>query len=355
MKKSFRILFLAYGLLEMNMDRNARGAFKPSDHYDGKRFFNLEPNARDAKSIFDILKWKLFEKPKPWPDPSKDPTYILKSTEVKLPGDLVVTWINHASILIQWRGVAILTDPIFAEKLGPFGFLNLRRYKPAGLSFEELPPIDFVFLSHNHYDHLDLPTLNLLENRDHPRYIVPLGLGSILSHIPSVRITELDWWEEFSDPVTQLRLILTPAQHWSKRGLFDTNRSLWGGAFLKLQSHSLFFGGDTGYGGHFKQIRERLGSPSVALIPIGAYEPRWFMKSSHLNPDDAVMAHLDLESKQSIAIHFGTFRLSDESMDDPEKELKLALKQRSIPLEYFAIPKNGQRFVFKEENARGGT
>jgi L-ascorbate metabolism protein UlaG (beta-lactamase superfamily) len=321
--------------------------FKKSDHCDGKKFYNLDARQRQKKSFVEVLKWKARQTSKPWPNNKIDD---LQTPQISTPvedDDLRITYVNHATALIEWRAISILTDPVLSEKLGPFNFLNLRRFRDPGIGFNTMPKIDFVFISHNHYDHLDSPTLEQLESRDRPRYIVPLGVSALLPSQAHSRITELDWWQSFRTADEQLTITLTPAQHWSRRTLFDMNRTLWAGALFKCRSQSVFFAGDSGYSSHFQRIREELGRPDVALLPIGAYEPRWFMKSAHMNPEDAVQAHLDLKAKNSLGIHFGTFRLTDEGIDDPIHDLKAALTKNGIQKNLFIAPKNGETFQFK--------
>ncbi len=194
-------------------------------------------------------------------------------------------------------------------------------------------------LSHNHYDHFDVPSIQDLWKRDHPLFIVPLRNGKLIRSLGIHKVIELDWWQEHRLSAEQ-SFILTPAKHWSRRGFFDYCKALWGGFILKSPDLQIFFAGDTAYSGHFKMIQERYGAMDLSLLPIGAYEPRWFMREFHMNPEDAVEAHIDLESKLSMAIHFGTFRLTDEGIDDPVKHLHESLTARN--LSNFIAPDHGQ-------------
>jgi L-ascorbate metabolism protein UlaG (beta-lactamase superfamily) len=192
---------------------------------------------------------------------------------------------------------------------------------------------------------MDMDSLKYIDQHHHPLFIVPLGNQKLLNEEGINNVVELDWFETHT--IHNIDFILTPAQHWSARGLFDRCDALWGGFFIKTNSQSLFFAGDTGYGSHFKQIYEKIGAPDIALLPIGAYEPRWFMKDAHMNPDDAVLAHIDLHAKRSIPIHYGTFQLTNEGIDDPIKDLKIALKKHSITWDIFKIMNVGQTESFQ--------
>lgn len=314
-----------------------------SDHFDGKKFHNLNPEAVGREGILAVLKWKLSTTPQTWPDLMEDnhPPNIVPRVHGH---EARFTYINHASMLIQYQGINMITDPHFSLRTSPLQFLGPRRHRKAGLEIDQLPPIDFVLISHNHYDHMDTDSLKALEARFHPKYFVGLGDRKNLPAECRASTTEMDWWQEHTleDGV---KIIYVPVQHWSSRTPFDTNDALWGGYVIHSREKKIFFAGDTGYADHFKKLRERMGPMDVSLLPIGAYEPRWFMKDNHMNPEDAVLAHIDLESKQSLGIHFGTFQLTDEGMEDPVVHLKEALLKHKQPLDKFIAPKNGQVFV----------
>ena len=318
--------------------------FAPSDHCDGTRFFNLDRDAETHKSLGAVLKWKLGPAAQEWPRKKLNDGATPQISSPVEKDDLRITFVNHATVLIQWKSLNILTDPVFSEKLGPLSIMNIKRYRDAGISFEQLPKIDYVFVSHNHYDHLDLPTIAKIEDRDHPKYVFPLGLGDYLPKASRERITELDWWQSMKDEKSGLEIIFVPSQHWSRRSMTDTNMSLWGAAVFRAHGRSVYFGGDTGYASHFYLTFEKLGAMDVALIPIGAYEPRWFMKTSHMNPEEAIVAHRDLHSKRSIGIHFGTFKLTDEGIEDPARDLREGLSKHGIAPSQFEVPRNGQTF-----------
>lgn len=322
--------------LELSKNRKER---KTSDHFDGKRFFN--PQGPDERSFLSFLKWQWSRKALPWP---KKRDLVLKTLprERLDSNECVITFVNHSTVLIQWEGLNVLTDPIWSERCGPMGLLGPKRVHPPGLAFEHLPPIDLVLISHNHYDHLDVRTLKKLNSLHHPRFITGLGNKKLLHKHGINRVEELDWWEEigFTD---FLKIAFVPAKHFSARSLLDRNRSLWGGFVLSASSGCIYFAGDTGYGFHFKKIYETFGPPRLALLPIGAYEPRWFMEPVHLSPEEALNAHHELKAKTSVGIHFGTFHLSDEGIDEPWKKLKNSMVLNGISDEAFWVLQPGQQ------------
>lgn len=311
-----------------------------SDHFDGERFHNLDRAKTIKKGFAEVLKWRFSGRPMgPWPARAEN------AHRPELPrslgaGEVAVTGINHATDLIQFAGLNVLTDPIFSERASPLSWIGPRRVRPPGLDFDALPPIDAVLVSHNHYDHMDLRILRRLHRCHRPRFVVPLGNARTLLSAGIDGAVELDWWE--STPLgDEASATLVPVQHWSGRGLFDRRRALWGGFFLRRGGATAFFAGDTGYGEHFKLIRERLGPPDLSLLPIGAYEPRWFMKDQHVDPDEAVRAHLDLGSRLSAGMHFGTFRLTDEGMNDPVTALEESRRARGVADAAFPALHNG--------------
>jgi N-acyl-phosphatidylethanolamine-hydrolysing phospholipase D len=247
---------------------------------------------------------------------------------------LQVTWIGHSTFLIQLKGISILTDPVFSQRASPVPFAGPRRYSQPALSLGQLPPIDYVVVSHNHYDHMDLASISKLATG--PTWLVPLNNASYLRGVGVDKIVELDWWD--SHCVEGLSFTATPAQHWSARGIFDRCNALWSGWAIDDASHSIYFAGDTGYNAfQFKEIGARLGPFDVGLIPIGAYEPRWFMKDMHVNPEEAVKLHLDSRSKQSFAMHWGTFPLTAEPPGSPPLQLAKALTRAQVPPSHFSV------------------
>lgn len=318
--------------------------YPKSDHHDGRVFFNTDPNMRELKGLTDVIKWRLGNKAKPWPEGV--PMGPVPDVSAPVPaGQARVTMVNHACLLVQLAGVNLLTDPLYSERASPTSFAGPKRVRPPGIPMERLPKVDVVVVSHNHYDHLDTATLKRLWERDRPKMIVPLGTADLLAEQGIEGVTELDWWQS-TTPNPELTVTLTEAQHWSARGVFDRNRALWGGYVLSAGGVQVFFAGDTGYGGHFASIRQRLGHIDVALLPIGAYEPRWFMRPQHMNPEDAVRAHLDLGAAQSVGIHFGTFQLTDEAIDDPPKDLAAAMNAHQVAAQAFVPLLNGEGVVY---------
>ena len=249
------------------------------------------------------------------------------------PDEVVVTFVGHATFLIQVGTTNLLTDPVFARRASPVSFAGPRRVRAPGVRFDDLPTISLVLLSHNHYDHCDLRALRALDRRFRNPVVTPLGNGRLLRSAGIGYVEELDWWQRAG--TAELPITLTPAQHFSSRTILDRNRALWGGFLIEALGRRILFAGDSGYGAHFREIAARLSPIDVALLPIGAYEPRWFMKDIHMNPAEAVQAHLDLGARQSVAMHFGTFQLTPEGIDDPVRELDRALRERGVPAEQF--------------------
>jgi L-ascorbate metabolism protein UlaG (beta-lactamase superfamily) len=263
--------------------------------------------------------------------------------------DIAITFVNHATFLIQIGDIAILTDPIWSERASMFTWLGPRRVRKPGVAFDDLPKIDLVLLSHNHYDHLDLATLKRLR-RFSPTILVAAGDARLVGPLGFADMRELDWWDE--TPIgEELSVVFVPAQHGSARGLFDRQQSLWGGYMIKSRGRLIYFGGDSGYSRHFADIRSRLGAADIAMLGIGAYEPRWFMQSLHMNPAEAVRAHGDLGAKHSIGMHFGTFQLTPEAIDQPQADLKVARSQSEISDKEFVTLHEGETRIYRLPSA----
>ena len=308
-----------------------------SAHFDGSRFHNREPV---GKSFLTVLKWQMTREKAQWPQQVQHGNF--ESPPNRVEGEkLRVTFINHATALIQTEGYNILTDPIWSTRCSPVSWAGPKRVHNPGIKIEDLPPIDAVVISHDHYDHLDLPTLRDLEKRFRPLFFAGLGTQTLLKDAGLSRVKDMDWWETY-DLKPELKLVFLPAQHWGRRTLTDTNTRLWGSYALLSDAGNIYFAGDTGYSSHFAEIAEKYAPFRFALIPIGAYEPRWFMKNMHLNPADAVQAHLDLKSKLSVGVHFGTFQLTDEAIDEPIHALKRAKIARELPTEAFIALSPGE-------------
>jgi len=291
-----------------------------SDHFNGKTFHN--PGEVSRHGVFNLIRWKVTSRAAPWPEK-------VEAVRAPLPpapasAGVVATWVGHSTFLLRTASLTILTDPIFSDVAGPVSWLGPRRVIPPGVAFDTLPKVDLVLLSHDHYDHCDLPTLRRLAKRDDPWIACPLGHRSLLTAAGFGRIAELDWWET-SSRLPGARVTLVPARHWSRRRPFGTNTRLWGGFMLGAGGRQVYFVGDSGYQqGLFGEIGRRCGAPDLALIPVGAYEPRWFMKEAHMNPAEAVLAHREVGARRSLAMHWGTFQLTDEGREEPVRALEAA-------------------------------
>jgi L-ascorbate metabolism protein UlaG (beta-lactamase superfamily) len=288
-----------------------------SDHFDGHRFHNPDAGWQSER---DFLKWVLNRNRGYWVD-SIDARYGPPPPKRASAGDLRVTFINHSTTLLQLDGMNILTDPVWAERVSPVPFTGPRRHRPPGIRFEDLPAIDMVLVSHNHYDHCDVATLRRLEGC---KIITPLGNAALLKR-HGISATELDWWQS-EGPITAV-----PAHHFSARGLSDRNRNLWSGFVIASPAGNVYFSGDTGWGEHFAQIGERFAPIRLALLPIGSYLPRWFMRYAHIDPAEAVRAHFAMRAKTSVAIHFGAFELGDDGQFEPVHDLQKAIAANGNP------------------------
>lgn len=325
------------------MPRNRYYQGPPSDHFDGVRFFNPGQASTD-RDLAAMLRWKLAGNAATWP--TSVPVTAAKP-EPRVAG-LRVTTIGHASLLIQAAGMNILTDPVWSRRASPFAFAGPGRATAPGIAFDDLPPIDVVLLSHCHYDHMDVATLRRLQAAHAPVMAMPLGNDAIVrAAVPDARCLAGDWWDHLpigGDIVTTL----TPAYHWASRWPTDVRMTLWAGHFIATPAGSIWFAGDTGYGDGaiFGQVRERLGAPDLALIPIGAYEPRWFMAAQHVNPAEAVRIFRDVEAAHALGIHWGTFQLTDEAREAPRLALASALLAAGIPPRRFVAAHPGSVHEF---------
>jgi L-ascorbate metabolism protein UlaG (beta-lactamase superfamily) len=314
-----------------------RGA--PSDHFDGEAFRNLDPAASAGKSFGEFLRWQRTSRATPWP------TWVENIATPQLPRrlgarELALTFVNHITFLLQFRGLNLLSDPVYSERASPVPWSGPKRVRAPGLAFDALPRIDVVLVSHNHYDHLDLDTLQRLEWAHRPLVLTGLGNRAFLEEHGLARVREFDWWEGTAHgPAT---FTYTPAQHWSGRGLAGRNRTLWGGFVIEVGGVRVYFAGDTGYARHFRDIRARFGEVDLALLPIGAYEPRWFMRDQHMDPEEAMRAHLDLGAHTSVGTHFGCFQLTDEGIDDPLHALEAARHRHGVSDRRFRTLETGE-------------
>ncbi len=312
-----------------------------SDHFDGTRFF--DPDGAPPRSLSDVLRWQFKRSQAKWPDWAPSP--FADTPPRRVDGDQVrLSFVGHVSWLIQTAGLNILIDPLWSERASPVSFAGPKRHNAPGIAFEALPPIDVVLVSHGHYDHLDLPTLSRLAARHSPRVITPLGNDlTMTSHDQAIRAEAFDWHDRVA-LADQVAVTLVPTRHWTARGLFDRNKALWASFVLHTPAGNIYIVCDSGYGDgrHFRRVGEAHAPLRLAILPIGAYEPRWFMQDQHMNPADAVKALADCGAAQAVAHHHGTFQLTDEAIDAPVGELRAALDAAQIPRDKFATLQPGQ-------------
>lgn len=331
-------------------------ASAPPDGYDPARahhrpdgFVNLH-GPSGGKSVGDLLRWRWQawrdERPQPpsaWRDGYEGFERIAPDVAAIVADDRAsATWIGHATVWLRLGGLNILTDPHFSERASPFSWIGPRRRVPLPIALDDLPRIDVVVLSHNHPDSLDEATVLALRDQPGgpPRFFVPLGNRPWFEARGVTDVQALDWWD--TQTFGGLRLTFVPAQHWSARSLTDRNETLWGGWVLTDARHSVYFAGDTGYSRDFAEIGTRFDGFDLALLPVGAYEPRWFMQQQHVNPDEAVRIHLDVGARQSVGIHWGTFELTDEPLDQPVGDLADALRRYEVDPARFRLLRNGE-------------
>jgi L-ascorbate metabolism protein UlaG (beta-lactamase superfamily) len=296
------------------------------------------PNQRPNASLGDVAKWQMSGGRAKWPKWVENRAYPPPPQKVEGAG-LSVTWIGHATALIQTAGMNILTDPFFSQRTSPSQLFGPARVRAPGLGLHALPPIDLILLSHTHYDHLDKPALNAISRRHTAHLVTGLGTGR---HVKRFKARELDWHEGAG--FGPLKITALPTLHWTRRGLFDTNTSLWCAFMIEGPAGPVYFGADTGFGqgDTFREVNRLFGRPRLSLLPIGAYEPRWFMAPQHMNPEEAVMAHELLGSRQSLAIHHGTIQLTDEAIDAPALALDEALAAHGLTRRDFLVPDVGE-------------
>jgi L-ascorbate metabolism protein UlaG (beta-lactamase superfamily) len=303
-----------------------------SDHFDGRRFLNPGEPETD-RSLRDVLRWRWTAPNNPWPG-SVPVTPVIPDARVER---LRVTMIGHATLLIQIAGLNILTDPVWSDRASPLAFAGPRRVTAPGVALADLPPIDAILLSHNHYDHLNIATLRALHDRHAPLIITPLGNDTIVHrHIPAARIETGDWGDHF-ELGSEAEAYIVPATHWSSRGIGDRRMALWGGFMLRAAGKLVYFAGDTGYGtgNIFREMRTRFGPVDLALLPIGAYDPRWFMAAQHTDPEEAIRIMQDLGARAALGIHWGSFKLTDEPWEEPAERLTAGLRAQGIDPKLF--------------------
>jgi L-ascorbate metabolism protein UlaG (beta-lactamase superfamily) len=333
----------AIGVPSIWLSRMKNSSGPLSDHFDGVRFF--DPDGVPPKTLREVLRWQFGgdRNRANWPDwvpsPFSDtPPPRVEGTKVRL------CFVGHASWLIQTAGVNILVDPVWSTRVSPFAFAGPKRHNDPGIAFEALPRIDIVLVSHGHYDHLDIATLSRLAKSFAPRVITALGNDLTMCEVDAAIKAEAFDWNDRVELGAGVAVTLVATRHWSARGLFDRNKSLWASFVLETPAGKLYIVCDSGYGEgkHFRSVAQAHGPLRLAILPIGAYEPRWFMKDQHMNPSDAVKALLDCGAQEALAHHHGTLQLTDEAIDAPVIALADALKAANIPRERFAVLKPGQ-------------
>lgn len=325
------VCLIAACVSNIELDENA-----PAHHRPGG-FVNTNGKAID-KPWAELLKW---QREAPKVEPLSLPSAVPQMDTLTKPDGAQITWIGHSTFLLQVDGLNILTDPIFSERASPVSFAGPRRTTAPALRIDQLPPIDMVLISHNHYDHLDKASVRALQAKqpdNPPHFYVPLGLKAWFSKLGIDPVTEMDWWDTASLGSTTLHAV--PVQHWSSRTPFDRNTSLWSGFVIDSPTLSTLFVGDSGYSDDFKTIARRLGTVDLALVPIGAYDPRWFMKSAHMNPEEASQVVKDVGASRAIGMHWGTFALTDEPMNEPA--------ERAAATGVIETPKPGQTIALSD-------
>ncbi|MXO66213.1 MBL fold metallo-hydrolase [Altericroceibacterium endophyticum] len=304
-----------------------------TDHFDGIRFHNLREEPETDRSFRDVMRWKRNVPDNPWPRSLHMQAVV---PDARVDG-LRVTMIGHATVLIQIAGHNLVTDPVWSDRTSLLSFAGPRRISAPGVALRDLPAIDAVMLSHNHYDHLDVATLKRIHARDAPLIVTPLGNDRIIQRHISGSQTRTGDWGDAIEISNDLKVHIVPALHWSSRSPWDRRMALWCGFVIEAAGTLIYFAGDTGYGtgGIFRRIRERFGPMDLAIIPIGAYAPRWFMAAQHTDPEEAIQIMLDVEARAAIGIHWGTFKLTDEPWDEPKVRLEAGLLARGIPQSRF--------------------
>ncbi len=319
----------------------------PAHHHPRGGFRNPWPDA-EAMGFGQVVRWyaerRTTRRPPPDPEPSVFPVAVPRFGLANGSGETAVTWFGHSSALIELAGLRVLTDPVWSDYPSPVPLPRLKRWVRPPVPLEELPPVDVVLVSHNHYDHLDAPTVRRLA-RLHPGAVwcTPLGVGSLLRKLGATDVREMDWWDEVG--VGAASIGCTPAQHFSSRGLHDRNQTLWSGFTVRCGGRTAYFAGDTGHHPEFAAIGHRFGPFDLVLLPVGAYEPRWFMRTVHMNPEDAMAAYAKMAGAGAPAllpIHWGTFKLTDEPMDEPRRRIREAWLASGFPPESLWLLQHGE-------------
>jgi len=309
-----------------------------SDHFNGTKFLNGE--GYEEKSSAELRKWLFTREPGEWTEKTAEDVEFGEKPASRISDSTqVITYVNHSTFLIQTDNLNIITDPVYSKRVSPFSFAGPKRMRPPGIHFEDLPDLDIVLISHNHYDHLDISTLKRIHKEFDPLFITPLGVDLYLNKKGITKTVSLDWWQRHAVK-NNFSISAVEAQHFSSRGMFDRDKTLWAGFVIESQNGNIYFAGDTGYNDFFTKIGEEYAPIKTALIPIGAYIPRWFMSPVHIDPTQALQVHRELGAELSIGMHYGTFPLADDGEDDPLNDFNAAKKD-----ENFILLKEGNKVI----------
>ena len=345
----FRLLFILFyvvltGCGLMISDKNLTNKTSPNFNISEGRFENTDGTAYE-KSLAElaVLARAYFGRPD---DPNEVSGFNVLEPNNQPDSARQVIWIGQSTLLVSIDGMHVLTDPVFSDRASPFSFAGPKRVTPPALTAEQMPKLTAILISHNHYDHLDLPSLTkLVKHQPETLFLVPLGLKSLLNDNGINNVVELDWWQQTK--IGETTFTATPIRHWSSRSQFDRNKTQWAGWMVNWPAYSFYFAGDSGYTEDFRITKQKLGAPNLAALPIGAYEPRNFMRDSHMTPEEAVQALEDLEAAQAVAVHWGTFKLTIEPLAEPPKRLRAELARRGLPANRFLALTHGQKLPLK--------
>ena len=312
-----------------------------TDHFNGKTFIN--PSGIPSNGLPEVFKYMTSREAEKWTENYE--SYVRSEPLPDgQPDKINITFVNHSTFIIQYEDITVVTDPIWSKRCSPTQLIGPKRMRPPGVNYEDLKDVDLVIISHNHYDHLDENTIKSLIRDFDPLFIVPLGVEHIISNFGSSKVKSLDWWDDLNEK--GIKITAVPANHFSSRGGFDRDQTLWAGFVIEYHGHRTYFAGDTGYGDIFKTIGARLGPIDISFIPIGAYLPRWFMSPIHVSPEEAVMIHKDVQSNQSIGMHFGTFALADNGPYTPIHDLYKSLLKSNTAKQDFLVPDEGSSYTY---------
>ncbi len=337
-------IFVSIALAMISSSCAVQDSRSRSPHFVDGRFYNLGPKDQKEVSFVTFAKFRLFNSPPEWPENVENVAGKTDLSSVTGEG-VKVTLIRHATVLLQYKDLNIITDPMLSKRASPVSFAGPQMIREPAVTMEELPKIDLVLVSHSHFDHLDLPSLKKLQEKHQPTFIVGLGLKEFLEGEGLFKVIEMDWFE--THELAQGKIHFLPAKHFSARTPWGQNQTLWGSFLIEAGGKKVYFAGDTAMGPHFALVKEKLGAPDISLLPIGAYEPRWFMKTHHVNPTEAVQAHQILGAKQSLAMHYKSIALAYDRVNQPQEDLKQAIKEADLGAKEFITPDFGESLLFR--------